>query len=423
MRVWFVVAFAISVACGPTGTSPGASSSPPTSSAAASAAVVSSPSVSPSPQAFRTWSEDGRVLAPADFGFLNNRNGFADTDVAQLPDGRLRLYLPGGGGPGGVPSASLRSATSTDGLRWTPDPGARCELVVCQGGQPGLAALPSGGWRLFLNHPDGIYSAVTRDGLTFSPDQGIRVRAADYAVNPGMEITGAHVVKAKEGGWRMYFSERFRDKPSPSPATRVFSAHSADLLDWTPDAGVRLEGVIRPFVFQKDDGSYLMFAATVVAASCLCIVTSTSLDGLSWSSVEQTGLEGGDPSAFTMPDGQLRVFYNDGDAFPPGGDRIFSARLVMASWAVSIRRSTKTINGPVHLTVRIEGTGSPVTVKAIDRTRELPRSVTNLPLTGTPPLQVEFDMEQPFTAHLDQLVEVTDGSTTRLFEVPGPPGN
>lgn len=37
---------------------------------------------------------------------------------------------------------------------------------------------------------------------------------------------------------------------------------------------------------------------------------------------------------------------------------------------------------------------TPCELKAIDRTRELARSVLTLPFTGTPPFQVEFDMER-----------------------------
>jgi len=66
------------------------------------------------------------------------------------------------------------------------------------------------GWRLYFITPDGFYKRSHQDGLTFTGGSGSPLRFADFPVRPGMEVTGAHVTKAKEGGWRMYFSEPLR---------------------------------------------------------------------------------------------------------------------------------------------------------------------------------------------------------------------
>ena len=411
MRQILASAFVVAVSCGPT--TPSAQISP-TSRAA---------SPSPLAPAYRNWIEEpGARLAASDLG-QPATYGVADTDIAQLPDGRLRLYHLGHAGSA---QPSLLSAISSDGLHFTPEPGTRCNLFACIGGQPGLVALPDGGWRLYFNHPDGFYSAVTQDGLTFTADPGVRLRFADFPVRPGMEVTGAHVTKAKEGGWRMYFSERFAGIPQPGPRPRVFSAHSADLLSWTPDPGMRVPDAIRPFVLQLGDGSYQMFAVNMAQPTgiggCTCIETATSVDGLAWSTMQPTGLEGGDPSAYVMSDGQIRLYYNDGDFYPsPHDDRIFSANLASLPWGVEIDRAPSTPGGTMiertHATVRVVGAGPAVTVRVVDRTRQLVQSVVGLPLTEQPPFKTEFDIQPPPQVHADELIEVMDSNGIRLFEV------
>jgi hypothetical protein len=386
--------------------------------------------VSPTPSApvYRNWIEEpGARLAASDLG-QPNTYGVADTDIAQLPDERLRLYYLGHSGPG---QPALLSAISSDGLHFTPEPGTRCQLFACIGGQPGLAALPSGGWRLYFNHPNGVYSAVTQDGLAFTADPGVRLPYSEYPVRQGMEVTGAHVVKAKEGGWRMYFSERFHGIPQPGlPRPRVFSAHSDDLLSWTPDPGVRAPNAIRPFVVQLGDGGYEMFAVDMAQPTgiggCGCIEAATSQDGLSWSNWQTTGLEGGDPSAFVMSNGQVRLYYNDGDFYPsPHDDRIFSARLASLPWGVEINRTPSTPGGTMiertRVSVLIVGSGPAVTVRVVDRTRDFVRSVVGLPFTAQPPSQIGFDVQPPPQVKADELIEVMDGNGIRLFEILGDP--
>ena len=392
------------------------------SNTASSRNTPTSTLASPSPPTYRVWSEEpGSRLAFAD-------HSVADTDIAELPDGRLRAYYLGPPLVNGQPV--IDSAISSDGLQWTPEAGVRCQLTVCLGGQPGVAALPQGGWRLFFNHPDGFYSAVTSDGLSFIADPGARLLGSSFPLMSNMEITGAKVVAAKGGGWRLYFSERFHGVPQPGPRPRVFSAFSTDLLNWTPDPGVRVNAAIRPKVFRLNDGTYQLFAFNMAQPTgpggCACIMAATSQDGLTWSDLQSTGLRGGDPSGYVLRDGSIRLYYNDGDFYPTEhNDEVFSARMVNATWGIRISRQPAVPGGTmierVRITVSVIGNGSPVTVSAVDATRVAPRAATGLPFTGTPQFEVSFEMQPPPQVKMDEQIKVSDGTVTRLFEVLGDP--
>lgn len=375
----------------------------------------------PSPFAYHVWGEEPRrILAPTDFGLADAGSVIADSDVVQLPDGRLRVYILAGDAQTlrQYGQAPLRSAVSSDGLHWSPEAGLRCTRPTCTG-SPAVVAIPAGGWRLFFDDSDGIASAVTQDGLNFTREPGLRIRFADLQTHPGWGFANGHIVKLREGGWRMYFGDEFRNAFVSTPLTQIYSAHSTNLVDWVIDPGVRARGVVRPFVIQQSDGSFRMFAAAVGQANldACCIATATSADGMTWSSMTSTGLNGGDPVAFVTPDAQLRLFYNDTTAGAPAttdANKLtgwLSAHMVGTNWDVSIDFGGKTH----HITVQVKGTGPPITVQAIDSARAHTVSVAGLPYVGTPPFQVSFDMQD----RADQLIEVTDGTIARNYPTHG----
>ncbi|HET9849536.1 MAG TPA: hypothetical protein VFR68_13390 [Candidatus Dormibacteraeota bacterium] len=312
----------------------------------------------------------------------------------------------------------MRSAVSSDGVHWTPEAGIRCVRPVCFG-QPAIVALPTGGWRFFMNDDVGIYSAVTHDGLTFAREPGLRLRFSAFHTNPGWHFTGCHIVKTKEGVWRMYFGDTFGNNYVPTPLTQIYSANSENLLDWTVDPGVRTQGVAHPFVWLRPDGSYQMFASALGQADldAQTLYTATSPDGLTWSDLAATGLIGGDPVAFQLADGKLRLYYNDIRLMPTILSGFYSAQMVDAPWGVSVDRQTPKIGASIiHITVQVMGRASAITVQAVDRARGHTVPIAGLPYAGTAPFQVNFDMPNSS----DQLIEVTDGTIARLFLPYGP---
>lgn len=93
-----------------------------------------------------------------------------DPDVMELPDGRLRLYFYDIGGPQG--QNTIYSAVSSDGVNFTPESGTRFTLANVY--DPNVVVLPDGRYRMYLNMAD-IISATSSDGLTFTKDDGVRV--------------------------------------------------------------------------------------------------------------------------------------------------------------------------------------------------------------------------------------------------------
>ena len=381
-------------------------------------------------QTFQVWSEDpGRRLTPADFGLPEDKVVIADPVVTHLPDGGFRMYVRAGKRPPGT--TDLYSAVSSDGLHWTVEPGIRCTQTFCRGSLPEVVALPSGGWRLFFNQgyaigqpvqDSVITSAVTRDGLTLTPDPGFRVRGRDFGMQPGTQFDSPRVVRTQDGGWRMYLT----DEPEAQGLgpSHVFSAHSQDLMSWIPDAGVRMEGLNRPFVVAKADGTYEAFAGNFggmgnAPLRCVCIARLTSADGITWSSPTLTGIVGGDLVGYSMPDGRSRLLYDDGDIWPPEGTGLFSGQLLTTTWGVSIDRGPAVpgqFNGPTRVTLKFIGTGRAITVRVVDRSHQLVRDVPGLPITVKPPATVQFNLEQQEQIKADQLILVTDGTVVRFFE-------
>lgn len=178
---------------------------------------------------------------------------------------------------------------------WRKEPGARIEgsrdLDRGKVQAPCIVHAPEGGYRLFYTAVGPgkpfadcqgyILSAVSRDGLRFTPEPGIRI-APDPAVSHlSLRALAPTVIAMAGGGWRMYFEAR---GPAPQP-TVICSATSDDQVSWRLEAGIRLaagssvgaprasllaDGGVRLLVFRKDDNG-------------AAIVGATSPDGLAFS--------------------------------------------------------------------------------------------------------------------------------------------
>lgn len=123
-----------------------------------------------------------------------------DPDVMELPDGRLRMYFYNiTGAPG---QNTIYSAVSSDGIHYEVEEGARltADGIV----DPNVIRLPSGRYRMYLNHQD-IISASSDDGLTFTLDDGVRVEKGSV---PGAVVLpdGAIRLYACVEGISVYFS-------------------------------------------------------------------------------------------------------------------------------------------------------------------------------------------------------------------------
>ncbi len=286
--------------------------------------------------------------------------------------------------PAATPVATLTPAPPADGGATptptaVPDPLARTGSFVvdpgvrAQGVVPLAWPLPDGSVRLYYcggGGPPGIVSALSQDGLSFTPEEGSRVAPVDQMV------CDPSIVEAGDG-LRMYFKEQVPRDPEEPPIQRVWSATSSDGLNWQvegqrlaleeecsdfvgvpsavalPDGRVRLyfvcnainsamasaisddglnfefEGIllkkaVDPDVHLLPDGTYRLFyilweESGTEPVHPTTIGTATSKDGLNWdvegvvADADDFGFEGlVDPSALPLGDGSYRIYAWDG---------------------------------------------------------------------------------------------------------------
>lgn len=139
-------------------------------------------------------------------------------------------------------------------------------------------------------------------------------------------VSGPSIVKMKNGGWRMYFSNAILTTTGPSP-TMIVSAFSTDLTNWTVDSGVRIgEGSSgltgrgeHPGAIANADGSITLvyFRNNGMPSG---MFYSTSSDGLTFTREARTGFQfqsamgqGNDPFLMHLGNGDVRMYFNWGD--------------------------------------------------------------------------------------------------------------
>ncbi len=178
-------------------------------------------------------------------------------------------------------------------LHWHKEPGARIEgtrqLDRSKVQAPGIVAAPRGGYRLFYTAVGPgkpfadcqgyILSAVSPDGLAFTPEPGIRIAPQPELPHLSLRALAPSIV-ATPGGWRMYFEAR---GPADRP-TVICSAVSEDQLAWRLEDGIRLEaathvGAPRASVLPDGRVRLLVFRKEAAGTS---IVSTLSDDGLSF---------------------------------------------------------------------------------------------------------------------------------------------
>lgn len=135
--------------------------------------------------------------------------------------------------------------------RWVREPGVRVAgsrpLDAQKVQAPCAVPLPDGRVRLLYTaigperpFPDCqglILSAISEDGLAFTPEPGIRL-APDPAIPVrSLRVLAPSIAALPGGGWRCYVEVR---GPASMP-TAVASAVSDDLLDWRWEPGLRVE--------------------------------------------------------------------------------------------------------------------------------------------------------------------------------------
>lgn len=285
----------------------------------------------------------GPLLGPTDFG-VRAGEVLADTSAARLEDGRVRLYIFAQG-RGIVSAISL----TPEGASFVAEAGTR---LPDGSGMPRVVARPGGGWRLFYTSGNGIRSAVSTDGLTFTVESGFRVtaEAAGFGGTTAGATSGATVTRLADGRYRMYFSDLPRPGDPPG-GHRIKSAVSTDQLAWTVEDGVRLgpgapvltDSAEHPFALANPDGSVTLYYGKFAGAGAAGpegLYQSTSIDGLTFEQETYDVFFGNDPDALRLVDGTLVLYYGQFD--PQVGGTVNLARCTdLGAAATTLRPSRR----------------------------------------------------------------------------------
>jgi hypothetical protein len=201
------------------------------------------------------------------------------------------------------------------------------------GALPRIVPLANGQYRMFFSNnlteggnTGGIYSAISSDGLNFTVEPGIRIAASAVTMPSDALMHGLAIATLPNGTYRMYFVLESQSlPPNPNP---MLSATSSDMLNWTIDPGVRIgpgatlgttTAFRHPFAVNNGDGSVTLFYYELTGSAQEGVRFSTSSDGLNFTSDRKTSVCGpgancapcGDPSVYALPDGRLRMYYNN----------------------------------------------------------------------------------------------------------------
>ena len=189
-------------------------------------------------------------------------------------------------------------------LHWQKEPGARVagsrDLDRAKVQAPCIVRTPDGRYRLFYTAVGPakpfadcqgyILSATSGDGLAFTPEPGIRIAPDPLDPPMSLRVLAPSVAALPDGTWRMYVESR---GPATTPTT-IRSAHSPNLIDWTLEPGTRLAtpgGVGAPRFRWRNDGTgellcidsrYADGGPGRGARTTMAVIRATTTDGLSF---------------------------------------------------------------------------------------------------------------------------------------------
>ncbi len=203
--------------------------------------------------------------------------------VVRLPDGRYRMYVNGGPGKGIV------SYVSNDGLSFTPEEGMRLTegakgALDCAASHPWVVPM-AGGYRMYYQGDSncvqgdmGGQQHAFRIFSAFSSD-GLAFEREGVRVETGgttglTEAAHGRVLRLADSTYRMYFSAGLAGRDGPSD---IVGASSRDGLTWTIDTRPVLEDAHDPTVIRIDGVIYIY--ATFLGDN---FVVAKSTDGISF---------------------------------------------------------------------------------------------------------------------------------------------
>ncbi len=294
----------------------------------------------------RDWVKDSRIALDQDTPLDSTK--ILTPNVIRLPGGGYRMYYTGLGPGRPVADAQgyILSAYSEDAVVWRKDAGIRLDVHAPHASRrtlcPDVIPLAGGGYRMYyearsFEGPTTVLSAVSKDGLDWRPEPGIRFGDGkwSYGTPRCLYIPFGKEAGGKEGGSRYRLYCHHYSHPMEhglESQNHIVSAISDDGLDFRPEPGVRIPqensfedyAVYAPEVIRLGDGSYRMYyAAWTYAPMHGRLFTAVSPDGLSWTKHPEPCLDIGgpwdqihasEPCVIDLDDGRHRLFYEACDA-------------------------------------------------------------------------------------------------------------
>ncbi|MEC8969801.1 MAG: hypothetical protein VX808_01505, partial [Actinomycetota bacterium] len=319
-------------------------------------------------------------------------------------------------------SDGVSTAVSQDGIEWEVE-----AIGVLPNGLPHttLLRLSDGGWRIYsvqqqAGNKSHVVSFTSPDGLAFTPDPGVRLTDSDF---PGGNLQSPFVIEAPGGGYRMYLTMapagEWVGQPGGNSTVWMVGATSPDMLTWTADPTVMVEGLEHPHVTVGDDGTYTVYGGP-------SLTRRTSEDGQTFSNPEPFELFGTDFHVLTLPDDQVRVI---GGGPGPGaneGGWLNVWRSVDVNWDVDF--SVRENYPSVTITACIRGqSSSPVEVQIMDARGMGPYGRrTDLEATaitvqqGYPPFESTIALSmggEPGNQDIESVVRIIEGTAGRDWSV------
>lgn len=243
---------------------------------------------------YRAFSNDGLTF---------QKEGVMLVDHASVPailkkdDGSYILYYVNGA------IDTVDCSISRDGKTWTPGNCTIYGFTERRAWDPYVVKLDDGTYRLYFVSPPQlgtasgqatkIMSAVSRDGISWLQEKGVRLTESGKAlIDPAVIRMGDR--------WRLFTWYPGSGPMAPPEQSTMVAAVSSDGLSFTKEREFQPGGGI-PEVARLPDGRYALY---------FCgkgIEVLTSADGLQWSGKTGTGLPGCDPSV--IQEGSRWVMY------------------------------------------------------------------------------------------------------------------
>ncbi len=231
----------------------------------------------------------------------------ADSSAIVLEDGRVRLYYF-------AQKEGISCSISENGIEFIPE---AMGLLHEGYGMPRVVRLEDGRIRMFVSDWQGVWSAISEDGLAFTLEEGLRLSTEDSGFDRIGKFT---ILPLVDGGYRAYLHRLSIPGVNPGADHTIRSAVSPDQLTWTMEEGVLLgvdaeflaEGAREPFPLARADGGVTLIY-TNVAQLPTSLYTATSLDGITFTEAYPLNLDGAGPFVLRRPSGRYFLYYDAHD--------------------------------------------------------------------------------------------------------------